>query len=307
MENINLEKDVAKLKSQRNVFIVIALILAIVSGFTIYKLLNTEKQVETLVVEKGVLNTEKTDLVAKLEKLNEEYSTLSEEYEGLDSVFQAEKAHIEQLMSDLKNKDGNIAKYKSKVANLEKRMKEFIAQIEELKAKNLELTTENISIKTALDSTKIENTELSKEKEVLTSQVTAGSVLKAYDISVEALKLKSNNQEMPTSKIKKVDKIRTCFVMSENAIAKSGKKTVYVRISDPDGVVISEGTDDAFSFEYQGSKIIYSAKEEINYNNKAMDVCIYWAKPRTYKPGTYYVDIFVDGANIGTAGFDLEK
>lgn len=307
MENINLEKDVAKIKSQRNIFIVLTLLLALVSGFSIYKLVTSEKQVETLVVEKEVLNTEKAELVTKLEKLNEEYSSLSDEYEGLDSVFQAEKAHIEQLMSDLKNKDGNIAKYKSKVANLEKRMQEFMAQIEELKAKNLELTTENLKIKTALDSTTIENSELSKEKEVLASKVEAGSVLKAYDISVEAIKLKSNGMEMPTSKIKKVDKIRTCFVMSENAIAKAGKKTVYVRISDPDGVVVSEGTDDSFAFEYQGSKIIYSSKEEITYNNKSMDVCIYWAKPRTYKAGTYYVDIFVDGANIGTAGFNLEK
>ena len=307
MENINLEKDLAKLKSQRNIFIVLTIIFIIVSGFAVYKLLTTEKQVETLVIEKETLNTEKVDLIDKLEKLNEEYTTLSNEYEGLDSVFQAEKTHIEQLLADLKTKNGSISKYKAKVANLEKRMEEFMAQIEELKAKNLELTTENFNIKTALDSTIIENSELSREKEVLSSKVEAGSVLKAYDISVEAIKIKGKGQEMPTSKIKKVEKIRTCFVLSENAIAKSGKKIVYVRISDPEGVVVSEGTDDAFSFEYQGNKIIYSSKEEISYSNKAMDVCIYWDKPRTYKPGTYYVDIFVDGANIGTAGFDLEK
>ena len=308
MENKNFDnKQLSNIKAQRNVFIVLTIIFALATVFSIYKLLNSEKTVERVMIEKEGVNAEKVELISKLEKINAEYSKLSDEYKGLDSVFLAEKAHIEKLLKDLKTKNGDIAKYKAKVANYEQRFKEYVAQIEELKKKNVVLTQQNLVIKTALDSTVIENTQLSKDKEVLTSKVEAGSILKAYDITVEALKVKGNGQEMPTNKVKRVEKIRTCFILSENAIAKAGKKVIYVRISEPDGTIISESTDQAHEFDYQGKKILFTEKQEINYANKAMDLCIYWAKPRTYKPGVYYADIFVDGINIGTSSISLEK
>lgn len=308
MENLNTDnKKLTQVKTQRNIFLVLTILLAIVSVFLIFKLQNTEKTVETVMIEKEGLSAEKADLISKLEKINQEYAKLSDEYTGLDSVFLAEKAHVEKLLKDLKTKNGDIAKYKAKVANYEQRFKEYLAQIEELKSKNMELTKNNMTIKTALDSTVIENSQLTKDKEVLTSKVEAGSVLKAYDISLQAVKVKGSGQEMPTNKVKRVDKIRTCFILSENTIAKSGKKTIYLRIAEPDGTIIADGVDQSREFEYQGKKIIFTEKQEIIYANKSMDVCMYWAKPRNYKPGVYYADIFVDGINIGTASINLEK
>lgn len=83
-------------------------------------------------------------------------------------------------------------------------------------------------------------------------------------------------------------------------------RLVYLRISDPDGVVIAESTEEANTFEFQGKKILYTAKTEVKYENKSMDVCLYWDKNREYKPGVYGVDVFVDGENIGSTIFKLD-
>ena len=301
------EKEVKSLKNQRNLFLALTIILALLCGGTLWKLMNTVSRVETLVVENKVASETNEGLDLRLELLTQSYDSLGEEYQGLDSMFTAEKELVEQIKAELKTSKGNSASLKRKVASLEKRLKEYFSQIEELKAKNEELTSQNIVIKTALDSTVTENSNLSRDKEELSSKVQAGSVLKAYDISAVAVKMRNNGQEMPTTKIKKVEKIKICFVLSENAIAQSGAKTVYLRLSDPDGVVIAEGTDDNYAFEYDGKKIIYTAKEQITYNNKAMDICMAWNKPREYKAGVYYADLFVDGVNIGTNSFTLEK
>ena len=133
----------------------------------------------------------------------------------------------------------------------------------------------------------------------------AGSVLKAYEILADAIKLKSG-KEIPTKKAKKVDKIRTCFVLSENAIAAKGEKTIYLRIAGPDGVILAKGTDDTYSFKYEGKDIIYSSKTTTNYSWKAVDVCMYWEKTKDFKKGSYMAELFLDGYVIGSSTFTLE-
>lgn len=300
------EKVVKSLKVQRNILLIVTVLLVIACGGLYWKLSNTVSRVETLIVENKATADTNEGLELRLDLLTQSYDSLGQEYSGLDSLFSAEKAAVEELKAELETSKGNSESLKRKVAKLEKRLKEYFSQIEELKAKNAELISQNLVIKTSLDSTISENSNLSRANQDLSSKVEAGSVLKAYDISASAVKLRNNGQEMPTTKAKRVEKINVCFVLSENAIAASGAKTVYLRIADPDGVILTEGTDDSFAFESQGKKLIFTSKEQINYNNKAMDICMAWKKPRTYKPGLYYADLFVDGVNIGSNSFTLE-
>ena len=80
-----------------------------------------------------------------------------------------------------------------------------------------------------------------------------------------------------------------------------------MRIADPAENILYVNESDEYSFEYQGKKLQYTAKEQITYNNKAVDLCIYWAKTKDFVPGTYVVDLFSDGNLIGTSQLTLEK
>ena len=60
---------------------------------------------------------------------------------------------------------------------------------------------------------------------------------------------------------------------------------------------------------FEESKIVYSAMREINYEGMELPINIYWdntGRP-ALQPGTYTVDVFTDGYNIGTTKFVLRQ
>jgi cell division protein FtsB len=293
-------------KRKSNIWMIIAILLFIVCGILAGFLISSSNKVTVLTTEKQGLTDEKTQMISKLEKLQKEYDKLSEDNKGLNDMFEKEKAHVEELLNKIKAAQGSVQKYKGQVAALESRLKEYEQQIEQLKSQNKDLVAENFNIKTSLDSAVTENKTLKDENTGLEDKVSKGSVLNTYDLNAGGIKI-SGKKEIPTVKSKRAEKIRVCFTIGENAIASSGQKDVYIRIADPSGKILCKGTGDEYSFEFQGKKIQYSIKESINYQNKALDLCLYWVKSADFAVGNYIVDIFTDGESIGTATFTFEK
>ncbi len=300
-----METTNSQTKKRPSIWLFVSIVLVVVCAILTWKLVTYKGEITVLTEEQVVLNDEKAGLISKLEKLEKEYDQLSEENEGLTEMFEKEKQHVQRLLEQIRKADGNLAKYKNQVTALESRLKEYEEQLEKLKDENKALVEENFDIKTALDSTINENVELVSNNEDLTEKVSKGSVLTAYDIIADGIKLTSK-KEIPTMKSKKAEKIRVTFTIGENAIAGAGPKEVYVRIADPSGNILVKGQGDEYSFDFEGNKIQYSLKETINYQNKAMDMIMYWDKTGDFPLGTYTVDIFVDGNDIGTCTFRFE-
>ena len=134
------------------------------------------------------------------------------------------------------------------------------------------------------------------------------SVLKAYNLKAVGLRIRGEDREKVTYKARRVDRVKVCFTLSENPVAETGPKTIYIRIARPDRVIVTRGKDDAFAFEYQGQMINFTMKREIDYQNKAMDICLQWDK-KSDEPamkGIYDVAVFADGQEIGETQFQLE-
>jgi hypothetical protein len=290
-----------------NYFIYLSILLFIVCCILTWKVVSYKQ----LVVEKETVITtvtdEKAQAISKLENLQKEYDQLSTDNKELSDMFAKEKEHVETLLKKIKNSNGSIEKYKKQVASLEGRLKEYEQQIEQLKAQNKQLVSENFVIKTALDSTTTENKNLSTENQDLSGKVDKGSALISYDISASGIIAKSNGKEVPTKKTKRADKVKINFTIGENAIATAGKKDIYLRIAGPDGKILCKGSTDDYSFKYEDKLIQYSVKDQFDYNNKPVDLCLYWVKSGEFAAGTYFVDIFVDSKNIGSTTFLFEK
>ena len=87
-------------------------------------------------------------------------------------------------------------------------------------------------------------------------------------------------------------------------------KTVYARISRPDGVVMALGSDDLYSFVMDGDTLQYTIKQEIDYRNKAQDIRMHWDRKTTDNnamPGQYAVMLYMDGQEIGRTGFAVRE
>jgi uncharacterized phage infection (PIP) family protein YhgE len=301
MENLNPAP-----KKRPSIWLFVSIVLIVVVGILSWKLVSFKSEITVLTEEKAGLTDEKANLISKLEKLEKEYDQLSQENEGLTEMFEKEKEHVQRLLEQIKKTEGSVSKYKNQVSQLELRLKEYEDQIVKLKDENKALVEDNFDIKTALDSTISENADLVAHNENLTEKVNKGSVLTAYDLIADGIKLTSK-KEIPTLKGKKAEKIRVSFTIGENAIATAGQKDVYVRIADPSGKILVKGEGDEYSFDFQGNKLQYSIKESINYQNKPLDMILYWDKTGEFPTGTYTVDIFVEGNDIGTCMFIFEK
>jgi len=285
----------------------LSILLLIACGILTWKVISFSKTVKQQSDTIVSVTEEKDQTIAKLENMKKEYEQLAKDNEQLSDMFNEEKAQVEKLLQKIKNSEGSVAKYKNQVASMETRLKEYEQQIEDLKNQNKELVAENFHIKTVLDSTSEENKQLSSENTSLTETVNKGAALTTYDINSDGIFIRNKVKEIPTQRTKKVEKIRVCFTIGENAIASAGSKNVYARIAEPNGDILIQGTGDEYSFDYDGKKLQYSAKEQIAYNNKPVDVCLYWNKSKELTPGTYTVDIFAENNVIGTTTFKLEK
>ncbi len=305
METNQIQTNEIAMKKQLNTWRILTAIFAVIAIVMAILYFTTNSELTEVTIIKNEVTDDKTALLDKLQKVEKQYDQLGKDYSNLDSLFTKEKEHVAKMISDIKNQKGSIANYKKKVTALENRLADYLKQIEELKAKNEALTFENIKVKTALDSTQKENTSLYTQNTNLSTKVEAGSVLKAYEIAAEPIKMRGT-KEIATKNPKRVKKIRVCFLLSENAIAQAGTKTVYIRISEPGGEVIADSKDDAHMFTFDGKQIVYTQLQEISYANKAMDLCVYYDVKKELKKGNYTVDIFVDKNVIGTTVFTLE-
>src|SRR5690606_15935171 len=99
--------------------------------------------------------------------------------------------------------------------------------------------------------------------------------------------------------------IRIYFVLAENVSARRGAKNIYVRIMRPDQLLMTKSENDTFQFE--DLKIQYSAMREVVYEGHDLPVAIFWdhsGEPEL-TAGKYTIDVFADGANIGTTTLEL--
>lgn len=74
----------------------------------------------------------------------------------------------------------------------------------------------------------------------------------------------------------------------------------------PDQLLMTKSANDLFQFE--DLKIPYSAVREVNYEGQDLPVNIYWdnSGESPFMVGTYTIDIFADGNNIGTTSIEFK-
>jgi len=297
-------------KKEKKYRLLIALLTVIILILAI-QLVLTKVQTRTLVVQteqvnfqKEALKSELDSLVKEHERIKTEYSSVSKNLQGKDSLILANAKEIEELLAY--KYDYN--KIKKKLDRLRNITQGYVHQIDSLVTLNTALKIENKEIKGSLNKEKEKNTDLTKEKESLTEKVSQASLLKAYNVTATALRSKSETKESSTEKARRADKVKVCFTLSENPVAEKGKKLVYIRIARPDNVIITEGLDET-AFMFNGQKIQYSMKQEVNYTGAAQNICVAWSKKdkkTDAMKGIYHVAVFIDGYEIGQGQFELK-
>jgi cell division protein FtsB len=290
-----------KQENKRNVptgMISITIILAAALVFLVYSYYNQKDQ---MVEMETVLTQEKDSLAHELRLMVNSYDTLKTNNDSLNASLVKERTRIVQLLSVNASNVQLIKRYKGEITTMREIMKSYIVQIDSLNTRNKVLVAENSEIRQQITQVRSTNSQLSKVKEELTSKVEIASVIQAKDIAAVSL----NKKRKETTRINLLDKLRICFTLRENPLAKAGNKQVYMRVIRPDSLVIATSPDNLF--DYKGNKIIYSAMREVEYMNQDIEMCIFLDNTGDFIVGNYSVELYLEENIIGHTNFMLTK
>ena len=153
-----------------------------------------------------------------------------------------------------------------------------------------------------IDTRTSERDQAMEEAAASAEKVKIGSKLSAYNFNSGAYK--SVVRAKTTTRAKQAVQLQSSFTISGNLIASGGRKAVYMQIIDPNGRTLQNVS--SYSTEINEGRVSYSEKKEIDYQNKSIDMTIYFDVRNTITKGNYKVNIYCDRNLIGADSFTLK-
>ncbi len=277
--------------------VITLIIIALLLGYKLY--VNTSQR-NAIREDLQYVQTEKKKLEGELNGLIIEYDSLKTNNDTINKQMVQQQDYIKKLLRIDASNVTKIKMYQKELETLRKVMRSYIVQIDSLNTKNRELTNENIQVHQQLSTVSSNYEELSKKSEELSSTVKIAQKLNAKNIVAEG----ENKNSKSRDKASRIEKIKVCCTVRENPVAKAGTKTIYLRIARPDDVVLA--SPDAGTFEFEGNALAYSAKRDLEYENKDIDMCLFWEKTGDLISGTYIITLYSEGYEIGTSTLILK-
>ncbi len=246
------------------------------------------------------------------EEMENEYSGFAVQYDEMqrhlsnDSLIRQldkEKQRTQQLLEELRQTKATnaaeITRLKKELATVREVMRSYVRQIDSLDQINKKLAQENTRVRQQYQEQTRVVEKLTVEKEKAEEKVALASQLDAAAITVTPLN-KRNKEE---KKVKNVTQIKVNFTIVKNITVQTGEKTVYLRITKPDGEPLVK--DRSNTFRYENVNLEYSAKKYIEYTGEQQEVTMYWDVEEYLSAGTYTAYLFVDGVMIGEQSVTL--
>jgi hypothetical protein len=285
-------------------------LLAITNAVTFWMYLQEKNNGNQTIVLKEQIIIERDNVKNELLQLQKDYGSLKTNDAALQAEIDAKKAEIDELLANAEKHKGDpyiIAKLKKETETLREIMRGYVRTIDSLGTLNKTLIIEKDNVLKDLATEKGKITNLNKEKDDLSATVQKGSILSCFNVSAKGVKFKSGGKkEIETTKASRTQKIKVSFSLGENKIAKSGEKTVYVRIVTPDGKEMAKSYDDNYRFTFNKSGGYFAGKETLNYANTEISGVTYCEGQGELVPGNYIIEITCDGALIGNTTLRLD-
>lgn len=290
MERRERESQLArekKLKRTMWILVVVAVALVAVLGYV-------WSQKSSLISE---LEDEKRDLTEQMESLQNDYATLSSDYDSINSQLDTSRAEVADLLERIKKTNAtNRAKmrqYEKELGTLRSIMRNYIVQIDSLNSLNHKLTAEAAAARREAAASKAESAQLSQQVENLTGQVAAGSVIKARGLHIAAY----NSSDKVTDRSSRTVRLLTSLSLVENDLAPKGPVRVFIRVKDPDGIILTNSNRSSFTFN--GETMVASASRRVDYEGSEVDLSIYLNDIPEYRKGVYTVEAYTEQAFLG--------
>ncbi|MBE6275731.1 MAG: hypothetical protein E7096_05250 [Bacteroides sp.] len=286
----------------KNLIIIIILLIIIIGGVSFYAFRQTQENkemAELFEIEKEEMENEYTTFATQYDELQVQINN-----DSLRQKLESEKLKTQRLLEELRQvKTSNaaeITRLKKELKTVRAVLRSYVMQIDSLNRINEALTTENKEVKQKYTEATRQINTLAQEKKNLNAKVTLAAQLDATNISIQP----KNKRGKTAKRVKDVKKIAVSFTIVKNITAKTGERTLYIRIAKPDNEVLTKSASD--TFPYENRELSYSIKKYIEYTGEEQTVTVYWDVEEYLPAGTYNVYIFADGTMIGEQSFSMK-
>lgn len=288
-------------KSKKLIIVIIGLIL-LCGGVSFYAFQQNQKNQEMselFAIEKEEMENEYTHFATQYDELQVQINN-----DSLREKLESEKLKTQRLLEELRQvKTSNAAeimRLKKELKTVRAVLRSYVIQIDSLNKVNQALTMENQEVKQKYSQATRQISNLSQEKKNLNEKVALAAQLDATAIQVDP----RNKRGKTARRVKDVKKIAVSFTIVKNITAKTGERTLYIRIAKPDNEVLTKNS--ANTFPYENRNLAYSIKKYIEYTGEEQRVMVYWDVEEYLPTGTYHVYIFADGTMIGQEAFTMK-
>ena len=246
------------------------------------------------------LNVEKEELTSQMIALQNDYATLSSDYDMINSQLDSSREEVSQLIERIKKTEATnrskMRQYERELGTLRSIMRNYIVQIDSLNTLNKKLTADAAAARREAAESRRKSEELSKTVKDLSGQVAVGSVVKARGLKLEAY----NASDKITDRSSRVVRMIATLSLVENDLAAKGPVRVYIRVKDPDGILLTNSSQRTFTVA-GGEPMICTASREVDYTGKEIDLGIYINDISGYVKGIYTVEAYTDQTKLGDA------
>ena len=267
----------------------VAAVLALVLGYLLYQRSNLV----------GQLESEKAELAQQMMDLQSDFNTLNSDYESINSQLDTSREQVAMLIEKLAKTEATnrakIRQYEKELGTLRTIMKGYIVQIDSLNTLNKKLTAEAAAARREAAESRRVSEELTAQVESLSSQVSAGKVLKARAISLTAY----YNNDKAGDRHSRVRYMVAGLSLVENSLADQGPVRVYVRVKDPDGVLLMN--NQSTEFTVGGETLQATASREVDYAGAEMDLSVYINDTGDFSKGIYTLEVYTSQSLLGRA------
>lgn len=284
-------------------YIIIILLLLGGAGYiyTLYQ--DSLETIETITQNIHQVNEEKQVLITQLDSLEAEIERYMGENAELDSALLEKQKEIEQIRVVLRSQQADIREVKrlrEQIAILEGTAKRLLDERNLLQYQRDSIESVAVRRQHKIDTMEVVNFQKTRQIEELTEKVEIGSQIRVSDIVINTY----NKRGKTMTRARRVQTFHITGTVLKNILAESGKKTLYLRITAPNGVVLTSSPGN--QFEYEGKTIMFTERREINYNNNDVRFELYYnAENDELDAGVYRVVIFSDGKEVGKADITL--
>ena len=291
-----IEREEREKKNRNGGLKTAAIILAVAAAALAGALAWVYSQKSTLV---GELEDEKAELTQQLLNLQNDFENLNSDYENINSQLDTSREQVALLIDKLSKTEATnrakIRQYEKELGTLRSIMRGYIVTIDSLNTLNQQLTADAAAARREAAESRQANENLSRQVENLSGQVAAGSIIKGRGLSLAAY----NGSDRETDRSSRVTYFLATVTLAANDIAERGPVRIYVRVKDPNGIILLNNSSTDFTFG--GETMSASASREVDYEGEDLQVGIYVKEMSNLGKGIYTVDAYTEKATLGHA------